>query len=223
MIENNIEVYCDDDLRRSAFGQSYVLTCPLFLAALGREAAFGDMVKPFVLQNIVDSNDCGNVLADGTAPNEVIASIPQEYRQNLLDGMAGVAAGLKMATTQARQFMMTIPTMRQLALILSLCRSRIRQTTALNSQASPQATTAGSSIRYFHKIKLKAPEILSGAFGYTSSNSHFWYGLGIWSDITVLRYSVNLLYIIESIISCIEFKVNTADFVFNLVTIWKLR
>lgn len=104
MIENNIEVYCDDDLRRSAFGQSYVLTCPLFLAALGREAAFGDMVKPFVLQNIVDSNDCGNVLADGTAPNEVIASIPQEYRQNLLDGMAGVAAGLNVSVPAGYSF-----------------------------------------------------------------------------------------------------------------------
>ena len=104
MIENNIEVYCDDDLRRSAFGQSYVLTCPLFLAALGREAAFGDMVKPFVLQNIVDSNDCGNVLAGGTAPNEVIASIPQEYRQNLLDGMAGVAAGLNVSVPAGYSF-----------------------------------------------------------------------------------------------------------------------
>ena len=31
-LENNIEIYCDDDLRRSAFGQSYVLTCPIFLA-----------------------------------------------------------------------------------------------------------------------------------------------------------------------------------------------
>lgn len=103
-IENNIEIYCDDDLRRSAFGQSYVLTCPLFLAALGREAAFGDMVKPFVVQSIVDTNDCNSVLAGGTAPNEVIASIPQEYRQNLLDGMAGVASGLSVSVPDGYSF-----------------------------------------------------------------------------------------------------------------------
>lgn len=31
-IDNNIEVYCADDLRRSAFGQAYVRTCPIYLA-----------------------------------------------------------------------------------------------------------------------------------------------------------------------------------------------
>lgn len=96
-LENNIEIYCDDDLRRSAFGQSYVLTCPIFLAALGREAVFGDMVKPFVLENVVDSNDCSSVIAPGTAHSEVIASIPAEYRQGLLDGMTGVASGLSVS------------------------------------------------------------------------------------------------------------------------------
>lgn len=93
-LENNIEIYCDDDLRRSAFGQSYVLTCPIFLAALGREAVFGDMVTPFTLKNIVDSNDVNSVIGEGTKPGQVIASIPQEYRQGLLDGMTGVAGGL---------------------------------------------------------------------------------------------------------------------------------
>ena len=103
-IENNIEIYCDDDLRRSAFGQSYVLTCPIFLAMLGREAAFGDMVKPFVIQSFVDTNDPNTVIAEGTARGEVIASIPQEYRQNLLDGMTGVASGLSVSVPSGYSF-----------------------------------------------------------------------------------------------------------------------
>lgn len=93
-LENNIEVYCNDDLRRSAFGQSYVRTCPIYLAALGREAVFGDMVKPFVIRNIVDTNDFYNVIEQGSSPFEVIGSIPAEYRQNLLNGMNGVASNL---------------------------------------------------------------------------------------------------------------------------------
>ncbi len=93
-LENNIEVYCNDDLRRSAFGQSYVRTCPIYLAALGREAVFGDMVKPFVIKNVVDTNDFYSVLEQGSAPYEVIGSIPPECRQNLLDGMSGVASNL---------------------------------------------------------------------------------------------------------------------------------
>lgn len=93
-LENNIEIYCDDDLRRSAFGQSYVRTCPIYLAALAREAVFGDMVKPFVIKNIVDTNDFSNVLEEGSEPFEVIGSIPKEYRQNLLEGMSGVASNL---------------------------------------------------------------------------------------------------------------------------------
>ncbi|NLT08032.1 MAG: peptidoglycan glycosyltransferase [Ruminococcus sp.] len=93
-IKNNVEIYCEDDLRRTAFGQSYVLTCPIYLAALGREAAFGNMVKPFVLKDVVDTNDSTKVLKQGSTPGEVIASIPQEYRQNLQNGMSGVAGGL---------------------------------------------------------------------------------------------------------------------------------
>ena len=93
-LENNIEIYCNDDLRRSAFGQSYVRTCPIYLAALGREAAFGDMVKPFVIKNIVDTNDFNKVIEEGSKPNEVIGSIPEELRQGLLDGMSGVAGNL---------------------------------------------------------------------------------------------------------------------------------
>lgn len=93
-IDNNIEIYCDDDLRRSAFGQSYVRTCPIYLAALGREAVFGDMVKPFVVQNIMDTNNFGTVIAPGSPSGEVIASIPENCRQGILDGMSGVAGNL---------------------------------------------------------------------------------------------------------------------------------
>jgi len=67
-LDNNIEIYCLDDLRRSAFGQSYVRTCPLYLAALAREAVFGDMVKPFVVKNIVDTNDPYTTVSAGSTP-----------------------------------------------------------------------------------------------------------------------------------------------------------
>ena len=93
-IENNVEIYCEDDLYRTAFGQSYVLTCPIFLAALGREAVFGEMVTPFVVKNIVDTSDGKTVIGEGSKPCDVIASIPQDYRQNLLDGMMGVASDI---------------------------------------------------------------------------------------------------------------------------------
>ena len=75
-LSNNIEIEDVDDLRRSAFGQSKVLTCPIFLAALGREAAFGDMVTPFVLKNIVDTDDPSVKTGEGSKANDVIASIP---------------------------------------------------------------------------------------------------------------------------------------------------
>lgn len=93
-INNNVEIYCEDDLRRTAFGQSYVLTCPIYLAALGREAGFGDMVKPFVLKSIVKDGSPENVIAAGSQPGEIIASIPENCRQNLQSGMHGVASDI---------------------------------------------------------------------------------------------------------------------------------
>lgn len=104
VIGNNIEIYCNDDLRRTAFGQSYVLTCPIYLAALGREAVFGDMVRPFVVKNIVDTADFNTVLENGSAANEVIGSIPVNCRQNLLDGMLGVAGGLGVYVPEGYEF-----------------------------------------------------------------------------------------------------------------------
>jgi len=96
-MNNNVEIYCDDDLRRTAFGQSYVLTCPIYLAALGREAVFGDMVRPFVLKCTVDTTDPASVTGSGSKPLDVVASIPQEYRKGLLDGMLGVVDHLSVS------------------------------------------------------------------------------------------------------------------------------
>lgn len=90
-IHNNVEIYCNDDLRRTAFGQSYVLTCPIYLAALCHEAGLGDMYTPFVLKNTVDTNDFSKVLEKGSKSFDKIASIPEEYRENLWSGMLGVA------------------------------------------------------------------------------------------------------------------------------------
>lgn len=104
VIGNNIEIYCNDDLRRTAFGQSYVLTCPLYLAALGREAIYGDMVRPFVVKNIVDTSDFNSIVETGSKPNDVIGSIPVDYRQNLLDGMKGVASGLGVSVPEGYEF-----------------------------------------------------------------------------------------------------------------------
>ena len=103
-LTNNIEVHCLDDLRRSAFGQSYVQTCPIYLAALGREAVFGDMVKPFVIQQVVDTSDPSKECSRGTDPYEVIASIPAEYRQDLLDCMSGVASNLGIYVPENYEF-----------------------------------------------------------------------------------------------------------------------
>jgi len=97
-LSNNIEIEDVDDLRRSAFGQSKVLTCPIFLAALGREAVFGDMVTPFVLKSIVDPADGRTKTGDGSKPYDVIASIPVELRDNLLNGMYNVASDVGVYT-----------------------------------------------------------------------------------------------------------------------------
>ncbi len=103
-MENNFEIFSNDDLRRSAFGQSNVRTCPIYLAALGREAVFGDMVKPFVVHSIVDTNDPNSEVFPGTAPYDWIASIPVDYRQNLLDGMSGVGGNLGMYVPENYRF-----------------------------------------------------------------------------------------------------------------------
>ena len=93
-ISSSMDITCMDDLRRSAFGQAYVRTSPMFLATLCREAIFGDMVRPFMLQNVIDSSGAQTVLQHGSQPYEVIASIPENCRQGILDGMYGVGSDL---------------------------------------------------------------------------------------------------------------------------------
>ncbi|MBO5104844.1 MAG: peptidoglycan glycosyltransferase [Ruminococcus sp.] len=93
-IASSMEITCKDDLRRSAFGQAYVRTSPMFLATLCREAIFGDMVRPFMLKNIIDSGGAEAVLLDGSEPYDVIASVPENCRQGILDGMLGVGSNL---------------------------------------------------------------------------------------------------------------------------------
>ncbi|MDE6665676.1 MAG: peptidoglycan glycosyltransferase [Ruminococcus sp.] len=93
-ISSSMEITCMDDLRRSAFGQAHVRTSPMFLAALCREAIFGDMVKPFMLKNVIDSSGAQAALLNGTEPYQVIASVPENCRQGILDGMLGVGSNL---------------------------------------------------------------------------------------------------------------------------------
>lgn len=93
-IESSMEITCLDDLHRSAFGQAHVRTSPMFLAALCREAIFGDMVRPFMLKNVIDSSGANAVLLEGSQPYEIIASVPENCRQNILDGMWGVGSDL---------------------------------------------------------------------------------------------------------------------------------
>ena len=82
-----------DDLRRTAFGQANALVQPMYLAAVTREAVFGDMVTPFTLMSTVKGNDPSKVRDKGTQP-EIVASIPSAYRQDLLDGMQGVGSDI---------------------------------------------------------------------------------------------------------------------------------
>ena len=102
-LSNNIEIEDVDDLRRSAFGQSKVLTCPIFLAALGREAVFGDMVTPFVIKELV-SSDGTRRIGEGSAANDVIASIPAECRDNLLSVMGSVGSDIGVYVPEGYSF-----------------------------------------------------------------------------------------------------------------------
>lgn len=93
-LENNIYASSAEELRRSAFGQSNDLTTPMYLAALVREAVLGDMVKPFMVQNIVDTNDKSKIIERGTAPYQIMGTMPYDARQSVIEGMAAVAANV---------------------------------------------------------------------------------------------------------------------------------
>jgi cell division protein FtsI/penicillin-binding protein 2 len=62
------------------------------------------MVKPFMLQQIVDTNDPHAQLLEGSKPYEVIGSIPENCRQNIIEGMRGVGANLNLYIPDGYEF-----------------------------------------------------------------------------------------------------------------------
>ena len=52
----------------------------------------------------MDTNDPNSEVFPGTAPYDWIASIPVDYRQNLLDGMSGVGGNLGMYVPENYRF-----------------------------------------------------------------------------------------------------------------------
>ena len=94
-LRNTVFMENEGDLRRTGFGQANVKTSPVFLAALTREAVFGQMVKPFTLKAQVNSMDYTDVIEEGSQPYEVLAEYPKQYKRHLLEGMDGVAQDLK--------------------------------------------------------------------------------------------------------------------------------
>lgn len=177
-LENNIEVYCSDDLRRSAFGQSYVRTCPIYLAALGREAVFGDMVKPFVIKNVVDTNDFYSVVEQGSAPYEIIGSIPPECRQNLLDGMSGVASNLGIYVPEGYQLFAKTGTAETGAgdyLYITGCIKNYNdngQSGAVYSDYSDYRSNGGS---YIIVMQIQNPKDFN--FSFASESAHLYKGI----------------------------------------------
>ena len=103
-LHNNIEIYCDDDLRRTAFGQSYVLTCPIYLAAMTNEAIHGGMARPFVLKNIVDTNDFSSKISTGSTPNDIVCRIPDQCIEGIRNCMAGVGSDIGIYPPAGYQF-----------------------------------------------------------------------------------------------------------------------
>lgn len=174
-LENNIEIYCDDDLRRSAFGQSYVLTCPIFLAALGREAVLGDMVTPFVVKNIVDTADGSTVIGAGSKDNAVIASIPQEYRQNLLSGMTGVGSGLGVYLPSGYEFYAktgTAETWEGDFLYITGCAKNVNDTGSISYDSYDNYSATGS---YIVVMQIQNPE--AHGFDFASESAIYYRGL----------------------------------------------
>lgn len=86
-LTNSLSIGSTDNLKRSAFGQANVRTSPMFLAALVREAVYGEMVRPYVLKNVVNTNDVTDIMEDGSPKGEIIASIPQKYRKGIRNCM----------------------------------------------------------------------------------------------------------------------------------------
>ena len=84
LLENVLDIESEDNLYRSGFGQGNVRTTPVYLSAVAREAIYGTMVKPFVLQNIIDTKT-SDIISSASSPYEEIAEIPNKsgYRENI--------------------------------------------------------------------------------------------------------------------------------------------
>lgn len=86
LLENSLDIENEDNLYRSGFGQGNVRTTPIYLSTVAREAIYGTMVKPFVLQNIIDTKE-NSVISSKSSPYEEITEIPIEYRENIKECM----------------------------------------------------------------------------------------------------------------------------------------
>lgn len=95
VISNELNITSIDQLRRSAFGQANVKTTPMYLALLVREAVFGEMVRPFILQNVVNTIDYSQIIKKGSKPNDVIANIPNDLRKNINSCMRSAGENLE--------------------------------------------------------------------------------------------------------------------------------
>ena len=82
VLHNTLNIENRDNLCRSAFGQGNVRLSPIYLAAVTREGIYGNMVEPFVLRSIVDTNNKTSI-QEGSHPYKEIASLPDKCKANI--------------------------------------------------------------------------------------------------------------------------------------------
>lgn len=82
VLHNTLNIENRDNLCRSAFGQGNVRLSPIYLAAVTREGIYGNMVEPFVLKSIIDTNN-KKTIEKGSTPYKEIASIPDKCKANI--------------------------------------------------------------------------------------------------------------------------------------------
>lgn len=106
-LKNTLAINSSDNLRRSGFGQANVRTTPIYLAALVREALYGKMVRPFVLQNYVNTKDYTDILESGSKPYDVITSVPDDYDYvtAMRENMSEVARPLSVSAPEGYNFL----------------------------------------------------------------------------------------------------------------------
>lgn len=80
-LSNSLSISTEDDLYRSGFGQAKVRTAPMYLAALTREAVYGVLLRPYILQSVIDSKT--HEVLDSADQRMELASIPDKYRNGI--------------------------------------------------------------------------------------------------------------------------------------------